>query len=137
MSGDADYDLSGEWSGIFNYPSQFPPNTFEATIRDAGGLISGVITQPREFFEAPGAPQQAVIEGSREGSLLRFVKIYDDLSRPTPHYRGAIQPGGDEIEGEWTIPGDWSGTFLMIRGGKAEVEVEVEVGETVPAGHQS
>jgi hypothetical protein len=135
MSGDADHDLSGEWSGIYNYPAHYPPNSFEAVIRDAGGAISGVIRQPGEFFEPPGTFQHAVIEGSREGSLLRFVKIYDDLSRPTPHYRGTIQPGGDEIEGEWTIPGDWSGTFLMIRGGKAEAEMELEVGEKIPAGH--
>ena len=44
--------------------------------------------------------------------------MYDDLARPTPHYHGLIQPGGDEIEGEWTIPGDWSGTFLIRANGE-------------------
>jgi hypothetical protein len=131
MSGEADFDLSGEWSGIFNYPSHFPPNTFEATIRDAGGLITGLVTQPREAFESPGPSRQAVIEGSREGAVLRFVKIYDDLDRPTPHYSGVVQPGGDEIEGEWTIPGDWSGTFLMIRGARAGVAQDIRVSEKV------
>ena len=131
MSDEAEYDLSGQWSGIFNYPSLYPPNTFEATIRDAGGLVTGLITQPREFFEGAGPPQQAVIEGSRNGSTLSFVKIYDDLSRATPHYHGAIQPGGDEIEGEWTIPGDWSGTFLMIRGSRAGEAIERRISETV------
>ena len=131
MSGEADYDLSGQWSGIFNYPSMFPPNSFEATIRDVGGVITGLITQPREVFDAPGAPRQAVIEGSRSGPTLSFVKIYDDLERPTPHYHGTIQPGGDEIEGEWTIPGDWSGTFLMIRGSGAGESVERRVSEKV------
>jgi hypothetical protein len=127
VSGDADFDLTGRWSGIFNYPALFPPNSFEADIRDSGGLITGLISQPREAFEGPGPARQAVIEGSREGSILNFVKIYDDLDRPTPHYHGVIQPGGDEIEGEWTIPGDWSGTFLMIRGGRAEEAVERKV----------
>ena len=131
MSGEADYDLTGQWSGIFNYPSLFPPNSFEAAIRDSGGLISGVITQPREVFEGPGPSRQAVIEGSREGSQLRFIKIYDDLDRPTPYYQGIVQPGGDEIEGEWTIPGDWSGTFLMIRGSRADQAEERRVSETV------
>ena len=131
MSGTAEHDLSGQWSGIYNYPSMYPPNTFEATIRDAGGLITGVISQPGEFFEPAGLVQHAVIEGSREGSSLRFVKIYDDLSRPTPHYHGVIQPGGDEIEGEWTIPGDWSGTFLMIRGPRSSQAEERKVGEEV------
>jgi hypothetical protein len=129
--GAAEHDLSGQWSGIYNYPSMYPPNNFEATIRDEGGLITGVIVQPGEFFEPPGTVQHAVIEGSRTGSTLTFIKIYDDLGRPTPHYRGTIQPGGDEIEGEWTIPGDWSGTFLMIRGAKAGEAIERRVSEEV------
>jgi hypothetical protein len=129
--GDAEYDLSGQWSGIFNYPAEFPPNTFEATIRDSGGLITGLITQPREVFDIPGPSRQAVIEGSRDGNSVRFIKIYDDLDRATPQYRGTIQPGGDEIEGEWSIPGDWSGTFLMIRGSKAAAAEERRVSEDV------
>ena len=131
MSGEGEHDLTGEWSGIYNYPAHYPPNSFEASIRDSGGVITGVIRQPGEFFEPAGIIQHAVIEGSREGSAVRFVKMYDDLSRPTPHYSGTIQPGGDEIEGEWTIPGDWSGTFLMVRGGKAKAEEELEVGEEI------
>jgi hypothetical protein len=127
VSGDAEYDLTGRWSGIFNYPAMFPPNSFEAEIRDTSGLIAGLITQPREAFEGPGPDRQAVIEGSREGNIVRFVKYYDDLDRPTPHYHGIIQPGGNEIEGEWTIPGDWSGTFLMIRGAGNEEAVAREV----------
>jgi hypothetical protein len=131
MSDEAEYDLSGQWSGIYNYPARFPPNTFEATIRDTGGLVTGVITQPGEFFEPPGTVQTAVIEGRREGSQLSFIKIYDDLGRPTPHYRGTIQPGGDEVEGEWTIPGNWSGTFLMIRGAKTGAAIARKVSEKV------
>ena len=131
MSGEAEYDLSGQWSGIYNYPARFPPNTFEATIRDTGGLVTGVITQPGEFFEPPGTVQTAVIEGRREGSRLSFIKIYDDLGRPTPHYHGVIQAGGDEIEGEWTIPGDWSGTFLMVRGPRTSAAIERKVTEKI------
>ena len=131
MSDEAEYDLSGQWSGIYNYPSLYPPNSFEAVIVDAGGVISGVITQPGEFFEPPNIVQQAVIEGSRSGSSLSFIKIYDDLNRPTPHYHGTIQPGGDEIDGEWTIPGNWSGTFLMVRGPRNKAAVERKVTEKV------
>jgi len=131
MAADTGHDLSGQWTGIFNYPAFYPPNSFEATIRDFGGAISGVITQPREFFEPPGGLQHAVIEGTREGNTLRFIKIYDDLARATPHYHGVVQPGGDEIEGQWTIPGDWSGTFLMIRGARVSETVGRRVSEKV------
>ena len=27
---EAEYDLTGQWSGIYNYPALYPPNTFEA-----------------------------------------------------------------------------------------------------------
>jgi hypothetical protein len=131
VSDEAEYDLSGQWSGIYNYPSLYPPNSFEATIVDAGGAISGIVTQPGEFWDPPGLVRQAVIEGHRSGSRLSFIKIYDDLERPTPHYHGVIQPGGDEIDGEWTIPGNWSGTFLMVRGPRNKASVERKVEEKI------
>ena len=126
MSGD-EFDLTGEWSGIYSYPRWLPPNTFEASIRDAGGVISGVIRQPGEIIEAPGIVQHSVIEGNRSGGLVRWVKIYDDLDRATPHYAGRILAGGDEIEGEWHIPGDWSGTFMMMRRRSDEAQAERKV----------
>jgi len=131
MSAEAAFDLSGEWRGIFNYPSMFPPNEFRASLRDSAGLLSGLISQPREVFDTPGPDRQAVIDGSRDGASVRFVKIYDDLDRPTPHYEGTVQPGGNEIEGTWTIPGDWSGTFLMIRSADAKQAEERKVSEEV------
>ena len=131
MSDEGEYDLTGEWSGIYNYPALLPPNTFEASTRDAGGNITGVIRQPGEIIEPAGITQHSVIEGSRNGSQVRWVKIYDDLSRATPHYRGTILPGGDEIEGEWHIPGDWSGTFMMVRARKAKAEETRKVDEEI------
>jgi hypothetical protein len=131
MSGEDDYDLTGEWSGIYNYPHTLPPNAFEASIRDAGGIITGVIRQPGEFFEPPGTRQHAVIEGTREGSRVRWIKIYDDLARAPPRYEGTIQPGGDEIEGQWHHPGDWSGTFLMVRARKGKAKETQKVDEEI------
>lgn len=130
--GEGESDLSGHWVGMFNYPSEFPPNNFEAELRDTGGIVTGLITQPREVFDIAGPPRQAVIDGQRAGSQLSFVKIYDDLDRPTVHYTGTIQPGGDEIEGIWTIPGDWSGTFMMVRARKDTTAEEIRIGQKVP-----
>ena len=36
MSGGSEFDLTGEWTGIYSYPAHYPPNTFEASIRDIG-----------------------------------------------------------------------------------------------------
>jgi len=133
MSDGGEYDLTGEWTGIYSCPRYLPPNNFEASIRDSGGIISGVIRQPGEIIEPPGIHQHAVIEGRRTGNVVRWVKIYDDLSRATPHYEGMIQPGGDEIEGEWRIPGDWSGTFMMMRRSSDEAGEARKVGEEIEA----
>lgn len=133
MSGGGEHDLTGEWSGIYNYPALYPPNNFEASIRDAGGIITGVIRQPGEFFEQAGIHQHAVIEGSREGNLVRWVKVYDDLNRPTPHYQGTVHPDGDEIDGTWHIPGNWSGTFLMVRRRKEQAKEARKVAEKLGA----
>ena len=127
----SDIDLSGEWAGMYHYPARFPPNTFNATLRDSGGRVSGLIVQPPEFFEPPDQSQHSVIEGSHDGTTLSFVKIYDDLSRPTVHYHGSILGEGEEIEGRWTIPGDWSGTFFMVRGPGAEEAISERVSEEI------
>jgi hypothetical protein len=37
------------------------------------------------------------------------------------------------VQGEWTIPGDWSGTFFMIRAGKAKAAEERRVSEEIGA----
>ena len=129
---DADYDLSGHWTGVFNFPSLLPPGPFEAAIRDIAGVISGVTNEAGCMFDPPGTVLDAVLDGSRDGASVAFRKIYSDELRPdVVLYRGQIEPGGDEIQGEWTIPGDWSGTFLMVRGSKAAAAAERQVGETV------
>lgn len=133
MSDQGEFDLTGDWTGIYSYPAHYPPNTFEASIRDAGGVITGVIHQPGEIIEPPGIHQHAVIQGSRNGATVRWVKIYDDLSRATPHYRGTIQADGDEIEGVWHIPGNWSGTFMMMRHRREAATEERKVSEEIDA----
>ena len=74
MSGEE--DLSGHWRGFFNYPSQFPPNEFEADLTDRSGTISGLITQPGEFFYPPGTILQAVVEGESRG---KRAALHQDL----------------------------------------------------------
>jgi hypothetical protein len=133
MSGEGELNLTGEWSGIYNYPAHYPPNNFEASIRDSGGIITGVIRQPGEFFERSGIHQHSVIEGTREGDLVRWVKVYDDLSRATPHYEGTVHADGNEIDGTWHIPGDWSGTFLMVRRREEKAQEARMVAEKIGA----
>ena len=134
MNTEANFDLSGHWTGIFNYPGPFPPVGFEAELRDLGGSIAGTVSEPDEDPNGNAGILQAMVEGSRQGSAVTFTKMYEDAERmPEPvFYSGTIQPDGNEVSGRWEIPGHWSGTFLMVRNpGEAEA-VEELAGEEVP-----
>ena len=132
MTGPADLDLSGRWTGLYNYPGPFPPVSFEAELRELGGSIGGTMSEPDEEHGG-GGTLHAVVDGSRQGSAVTFTKIYEDAERmPEPvFYSGTVQPDGNEISGHWDIPGHWSGTFLMVRTPDAAEAAEAQVGEEV------
>ena len=129
----AEHDLSGVWHGFYNMPVAEPPTQFEATIRDAAGLLSGLTTEMGDTQDCAGQILHAVIEGRHDGISVHFEKRYDYLPRAdyVIHYEGVLQAGGDEIEGRWSIPNIWSGTFLMVRGAKAGEAIERKVSEKV------
>ncbi len=112
-------DLSGKWSGIFNYPHTNPPTAFEADIADLGGSIVGTIHEPDLYSVPPGALIAAAIDGHRDGAKVAFSKFYDDRDNDgygdMVVYAGVLSEDGCEISGRWDIPGVWSGSFLMIR----------------------
>ncbi|MEN2747444.1 hypothetical protein [Sphingomonas sp. T9W2] len=110
-------DLSGKWSGIFNYPHTNPPTAFEADIADLGGSIVGTIHEPDLYSQPPGALIAAAIDGHVEGARISFSKFYDDSVGYADMvvYAGVLSEDGCEISGRWDIPGVWSGSFLMIR----------------------
>lgn len=126
-------EVTGRWEGIFNYPRDFPPNGFVATLIERAGAISGETEEVCDTDPGLGEPLHALIDGDRVGTTVRFVKRYDRSDRaPWPvRYEGTLSPEADEIAGEWTIPGIWSGTFIMVRQGGSGEAVAVE--ETVSA----
>ena len=124
-------DLSGAWRGIFNYPRELPATAFAALLRDADGAISGEIDE-LDIFSPDRRPIGALVDGCRKGDAVRFVKYYDaPEGYDVVHYAGEVAPSGDEITGRWTIPGVWSGTFIMTREPAPAVAVEVETGVSV------
>lgn len=127
-------DLSGNWIGIYNYPALHGPVRFQAVINDSDGWISGTTSEEDEVIR-PGVILTATIEGRRENAAVTFVKVYDDLAVNPDiiRYQGVIAPGGDEISGEWEMPGIWSGTFLMMREGGIEESVERRAAEEIKA----
>lgn len=116
-------DLSGRWTGVFNYPTELPATAFSAELRDDGGALSGSIEEP-DLFHAGQPSIGALIEGRRDGAAVRFVKFYaaSDTGYDSVDYQGLVIADGDEITGRWDIPGAWSGTFLMVREAGARVD---------------
>lgn len=106
-------DLSGQWTGIFNYPAGQPPTGFAATLHDAGGALTGTTVEP----SLEGGDIAARIDGHREGMAVGFVKLYEQDSEiyDDVTYAGTVSADGLEITGRWSIPGNWSGTFIMVR----------------------
>ncbi|MDQ4087067.1 MAG: hypothetical protein M3177_03490 [Pseudomonadota bacterium] len=123
MNGEEGLDLTGQWSGFYNYPVPAPAVNFEAVLRDAGGRLTGTIVEPDDLR---GGTLSAVIDGYRQGAAVSFLKMYDQADEyyDTVQYSGTVASGGDEIEGRWQVQGGWSGTFLMVRtrGGADEAE---------------
>jgi hypothetical protein len=128
-----DLNLSGIWKGIFNYPRLLPPNHFEAELRDQLGVLTGETFERGNGFRNKGQPLPAMLEGQRHGFSVTFVKRYDEFKRvSTPvHYTGTVRGDGNEISGTWEIPGQWSGTFLMIRAKPKSIGVERKIEVTV------
>ena len=133
MSGDSDIDLTGQWSGLFNYPDGGPATPFEAELRESAGCVTGTTTEPGDTIASAGQILHAVIDGRRDGSSVRFLKMYDGAIQDydVVHNEGVVHADGDEIDGRWTVPGIWSGTFLMVRTRKEEQAAERKVSEEV------
>ncbi len=121
-------DLTGRWDGIFNYPRALPPNGFVATLVEHDGGLTGEVEERADAGTDQGTTLAALIEGDRIGSRVRFIKRYDAIDRADHPvtYDGTLAPDGDEITGEWTIPGVWSGSFIMVRQPGLATEVERE-----------
>jgi hypothetical protein len=126
-------DLSGRWHGFYSYGGHAHACPFEAELRDHGGELVGVCFEIAAFGPTSGSSLTAQLEGRRNGSAVDFAKTYDEvaLAGYSIHYAGTLAEGGNEIEGTWTIPGEHSGTFLMVREGAAEAEEERRAAEEV------
>ncbi len=122
-------DISGFWSGFYNYPGLREPTAFSADLTDDAGLLSGSISE-----HALGMDLTATIDGERAGRSVTFRKRYHVTGphfRAVVHYGGQVDDDGNEISGRWTIPGHWDGTFIMVRGGSAVTE-KISEDEEVP-----
>jgi hypothetical protein len=109
-------NLTGVWNGLYSY-ADGRSVTFVATLIDSGSMLSGSTHEPCIGGDCPAATLFATLTGSRSGSAVTFRKTYEAASPRwgTVNYEGRLNADATEIEGRWTIPGVWSGKFMMIR----------------------
>jgi hypothetical protein len=125
-------DLSGAWSGLYSFPKARPPVFFDADLTDADGWITGTVSETVKI----GAHTRiltSTLQGRRTGRHVTWLKTYDDApgEYDAVHYEGKVNADASEIEGRWVIPGNWSGTFLMIRGARGRARQRRDASVTV------
>jgi len=115
MQADAQ-NLTGVWNGLYSYPDGRSV-TFVATLIDSGSTLSGSTHEPCVGGHCPSATLFATLMGGRSGSAVSFRKTYEAAGPRwgTVNYEGRLNADATEIEGRWSIPGVWSGKFMMIR----------------------
>ena len=136
----ADIDLTGRWTGVYFYPldpvhnpfDDCPPTPFLAELSDVAGTVTGTTSEPDVMYDA-SVIIPSVIDGSHDGSTLRFVKFSEAREgfEDAINYDGAISKDGLTIDGGWSIPGGWSGTFRMQRQSGAAASREAEAADSI------
>lgn len=130
--------LSGAWSGAYRFPGDARPEVvFNVQIEEVGGAFTGSLQEPNVYGFAPGDVVTADIEGVRTGQSVTFTKFYDGSGgmAHAVRYEGQADESLSRIDGKWSIPRDWSGTFFMVRDDDGEAVEAEERGEvTAPSG---
>src|ERR1700712_4965533 len=94
-------DLSGAWSGVYNYPARPQAEHFDAVLFDAGGSFTGTTYEVARQIRPQPVELSATLRGSHTAGEVRFVKIYDGKGglNHSVAYSGALNADGDEISG--------------------------------------
>jgi hypothetical protein len=120
--------LSGSWSGAYRFPNDARPEVvFNVQIDEVEGAFLGSLQEPNVYGRASGSVVTADIEGVRTGQSVTFTKFYDGSGgmAHAVRYEGTADANLSRVDGKWSIPRDWSGTFFMVRDdGAAETAVE-------------
>jgi hypothetical protein len=124
-------NLSGVWQGRYSYPSNRPAVPFTATLSEIDSWLSGAIEEKGTSRDSIGLTLTATVQGRRTGRSVTWLKLYDGALRTydAVNYQGEINEDATEISGRWSIPGNWSGTFLMIRPMAAPTRSAVTISE--------
>jgi hypothetical protein len=127
--------LTGVWSGEYRYPTPLSGVRgvpFNARIEESEGAFTGDIDEPNTFADPSARRLFATISGTRKGSAVSFIKTMDGTggANHSIFYEGVVNSDFTRIEGRWSIPGDWGGSFFMERAGAAAEEAAIRAEST-------
>jgi hypothetical protein len=111
-------NLSGQWQGRFSYATDNrEPVSFAATLSEHDSRLNGEIEETGAVADAAGRALHATLQGRRLGRAIKFLKVYAGSFHRygSVQYEGEINDDATEIAGWWTVPGSWSGRFVMTR----------------------
>ncbi len=117
-------DLSGFWEGRYGYGHDGQSSvSFDVDVRQTGGRLSGIISEPNTFDPQAGHMLTAALAGQVSGKHVTFTKTYvgEGYAQHSVTYDGMLSDNNKRIAGRWTIDGT-SGEFEMSRlSGEQEV----------------
>lgn len=121
---DAPHSLSGSWTGRYDYDNVAfgTPVSFDAVLTETSGTVRGEIVEPNTFRHEATDTLLAVINGTRSGSSVHFIKTYTDFEQGDhPVYDGQINATATRVTGRWHFPlqPGVKGTFLLARTSQA------------------
>lgn len=125
--------ISGRWHGRYTYLDGGEGEAFEADLIESQDAIIGTTTEVSNHFDGFKGARRATLSGSRNGSIVSFVKHYAQghgHDRPIK-YDGEVNDDATEIEGIWRIDRDAFGRFLMIRDLALPQAIEIKAEEKV------
>ena len=110
-------NLTGTWHGLYSYPAEKEPVSFVATLSESDSWFTGTTEETGSAGDAVGRRLTASLQGRRMQRSVTMLKMYHGAYAlyDSVHYAGDLNEDGTEIAGRWEVPGNWSGTFLMVR----------------------
>ena len=102
-------------------------------LTDNDEWLAGNTEETATVGSSAGKTITATLQGRRTGRTVTFLKTYDTVPEgyDAVRYEGDVNEDGTEIEGRWTVPGNWSGRFLMTRAGQAGIALAHKIEEKV------
>ena len=130
-------NLSGRWQGQYTYVGRSKDTVpFSANLNESNSWLDGLIEEIGTAGDVKGRPLAATVQGRRTGRSVTFLKLYHGGFRvyDAVQYAGEVSADGQEIEGSWTIHGNSTGRFMMIRQSGGVVTRKRRTAVKVPLG---